>query len=130
MKTQSKAEQVKLINNAWKKISYALSAVRWGRFGDQFLKLNMQEERGYRGGRSVEYEGLSVKLAGKLFAVREIVSFLEGKEIPKIKDYLYYRKSVYFAGALVLNYEGELRSALQGIDFEAVQALDYVSLVK
>jgi len=128
--TITKSKALKLINDAYWKIEKVLSSVAWGQYGNQYLDMNIKEEKGHRGSRDCAF-GLTVKEAAKLFYVRQIVEYLtEPKRVPTIKEYLFIRQSCFMAASLAENYQKELAAALQGVDVEAIRNLDYAELVK
>lgn len=125
-------EQKKLIREAWGQVAYVLDNLTWGGIGRNYLKENIQEERAHDRfrGESIQ-RGMTIKEAGKMFAVKQLADLLTGKAgEPPVKEYLHYRKSVYTAYAIFATYEKELREAWRDIDLEALTLLDYCELIK
>lgn len=129
--TLTKKEQLKLINEAFQRINYVLSIVSWGQYGDIYYKMNLEEEKAHRRLKPEDVVcGLTQTQAVKLFYVKQIADFLLGADKPLVEHYLSYRKSVYYAYALVHDYEDKLRDELKDIDLEALTQLDYAELNK
>jgi len=129
----NKKQQIKLIKDTWQRLDYALSSIRWGGYGKEYLDLNIREEKDHNRYRPDHCKrGLTILEASKLFAVKEIVEALVGqeKDRPEIKDYLHFRKSVFYAWSLVENHREELTKALEGVNYNDILALDYVELIE
>lgn len=129
----NKKQKIKLIKDVWQKLDYVLQGIHGGNYGKEYLNLNIREEKNHDRSRPNGIRrGLSIIEASKLFAVRQIVEALtdEEKHKPKVKNYLYLRKSVFYAWALVENYKEEIEKALQGVNYDDVLALDYRELIK
>lgn len=127
----TKKEQLKLINNTWEKINQYFSSVHWGKYGNDLLNLNIIEEREHDKIRPSDIgRGISIKQAGKLFAVLGIVRALKHPDKnPTIKDVIYCKKSVLFSASLVENYREELEKVLQGVNFDNILNIDYCKLI-
>jgi len=133
MKTQtnSKKEALKLVNKAWIELDYLLSSIHWGHYGKEYIKLNIEEEKGHDRFRPEgTSRGLTIKEAAKLFCVTQIADYLLNKRKLDVSDYLSTRKSHFFACALVANYRKEIENAWKGLDIETISNLDYAELIK
>jgi hypothetical protein len=131
MDTKEKNRTIKLINIAWNKIKYCISANALGYMSDEYLKMNIQEERRHDNFRGTDIKrGLTITQAGKFFAVQQLVKYLTGSPGPYVKYYVNLRQSCFYAYSLAALYQDHLVKALEGIDLQAIIALDYVKLME
>ena len=134
--TEDRQKAIKAIREVSNKLSYALDNITWSRIYTDYLKANIAEERTHDHYRGNNTRNLSITDSGKLFAVQRIVQFYTGKDghgnkvkMPRVKDYLHIKKTVYIAYAITANYRKQIRKALKGVDIDYILSLDYVELV-
>jgi len=126
-----KKNQIKLINEAYRKIDDVLSIQHMGEYGKQYYNLNKGEELQHDKFRPSDVKrGLTISEAVKLFYVTQIIQALKGTLKVTVKEYLFVRKSIFFAVALVETYKIELTEALKGINYDDILAVDYAELNK
>jgi hypothetical protein len=129
----TKKEQITYFRDSWRKLKYALSSIHYGEYGNQYMRLIVDEEKAHR--RCFRPEGykcgLTVPEASELFAVKRISEALLGTGwTPTVKDYIHTQKSAFFAYSLVGNYREELATALKDFDLKILTTIDYAELVK
>jgi len=135
MNTQTQQYTKRQTLNEIKKASYNLAYVlnnqTWSALWDNYLKENVDEEKKHDNYRSDGISrGITIREAGKLFAVKQIVEYLEGAKAPDVKAYLNMRKSVFTAYALAMNYTKQINEALEGIDLDIIRQADYCKLIE
>jgi hypothetical protein len=136
MKTQeksalSKNQQIELLKTISGKLSNSLDNISWTAYYTNYLKENIQEERKHLKMKPESIiHGLTVTEGGILFAVQQIIQYLEGEKPPDLKGYIYMRKTVFTAFSIVAQYGDIIREALKDIDYKEVLKIDYCELVK
>jgi hypothetical protein len=129
MDAKTKRAQLKAIQKAYIAIEGVLSRVSWGQYGREYFALNRAEELQHDRARPAGIRrGLTIAEAAKVFYVRQIIEALQGTLKVEAREYLWIRKSIFFAVALADNYGQELREALTGVDFAEILKVDYVAL--
>jgi hypothetical protein len=123
------AKTKKLISEAYSAL-YVLNNITWTPYRDRLFELCRDEEKQHRGHGDRSW-GATINDCARMFAVRDVVSYLIGEsKAPTAKDYLSYKKSCFMAASLVENYRAEITKALEGHDLKAIAALDYVEIIK
>ena len=126
-----KKQALKLINDVYFKIKNVLECVHYGGYHKKYYNLIQQEEKEHRkfcpNGITC---GLTTSEAVKLFYVQTIFEYLFNNRKLLVSDYLSIRKSHFFACSLVENYKEELNKALQGVNIEEINKIDYAELMK
>ena len=130
--TLSKSESFKIINPIYFKLERMLNSIHNGNFGKTYFDLIKAEEKEHR--HFVYFDGvtygLTISEAVKLFYVITLFEYLiEGRSL-SVKDYLFVKKSHFFAESLALNYKDELTSCYNHFDFDKINQIDYADLMK
>lgn len=124
----SKKDSIKLIKEAYAKLEF-LNNYTWTPYRDNLFDINKADEKQHDRLRPDSCpRGISISDSAKLFTVCWIAEYLEGKKAPDAKDFLFVRKSAYYAYALFANYEADIRKAWKGLDISAIANLDYAKL--
>jgi len=127
----SKTKQIKLINDAWRRMSNVFSTVGCGIYGKIYLDLNLQEERKHDRFRPATIKrGISVNQAARFFAVKRIAEYMNGRKKPDVGEFIFVLTSAYYAFSLVKQYKKELKKALKKIDLDEILKMDYCKLVE
>ena len=122
-----KRESLKVIQEAYFKIQSVLES---GRYEKEYYNLIRGEEKDHRRFCPDNVScGLTIGEAVKIFYVQTIFDYLFNGRKLSTKDFLHVRKSHFFACSLVENYKEELNKALQGVDVERVNLVDYARLM-
>jgi hypothetical protein len=127
----TRTQQLKAIDLAWTFICDRLNNIKMEAMGDNYEGDNQKEEREHRGcGLPRIPHGLTVPQAGRLFCVKQLLDYLDGEKAPDPKDFLWMRKTIFTAYALVANYRDEITKALaeSGADLDAIRSADYAEL--
>jgi len=126
-----KREALKLIQANYWKIKDVLESVAWGNYHKEYFGIIQAEEKAHR---RLCPEGITCGLtqaeAVKIFYVQTVFEYLFTERKLSARDYLSVRKSHFFACSLVENYKEELNKALQGVDVQSVNSVDYAELMK
>jgi hypothetical protein len=139
--TSQEKKNFREVEKAFRQIQYALSSLSWGQYGQNYFKLNLQEARQWDKARPSDCRrGLSVTEEAKLFFVKWLVDYIDGKQkAPTIKDVLHLKPSAVMGATLCANFPEEIKKALRGeaipgtaeeIRLDIIEALDYAELVK
>jgi hypothetical protein len=127
----TKRQALKLIDNVYFKIKDVLECVHYGGYHKEYFNLIQQEEKDHRrycpDGVTC---GLSVNEAVKLFYVKTLFEYLFNNRKLSSKEYLHVRKSHFFACSLAENYKEELEKALQGVNVDEINKIDYAKLMQ
>jgi hypothetical protein len=126
-----KRQALKLIDNVYFKIKDVLECVHDGRYHKEYYNLIQQEEKDHRRFKpDNEICGLTLGEAVKLFYVQTLFEYLFNNRKLSSKEYLHVRKSHFFACSLAENYKEELEKALQGVNVDEINKIDYAKLME
>lgn len=108
-----------------------LDNMSWPRHFSTLVKMTAEEEKGHRGlGHDfAKYHPHAPNVAktARMFAVKRISEYLNGKAAPGGSDFLHCQKSIFQAYAIVHEYGDLCRASIveAGADVATLAALDY-----
>jgi hypothetical protein len=130
--THEEKKNFQEVEKAFSQLQDAFSGIKCGQYGNKLYKLNIQEEKEHRRGSPDSVTpGLTTAQGAKYFYVRFLVDYIEGKQKrPTIKDVLTMRPSAIMSATLCENYPNEIKKALEGVNIDVIDTLDYAELMK
>ena len=130
----TKKQALNLINEAWSEFSYVLDNQDWSKHGTDYLDENIAEEKRHDHMRPDHVNrGLTIREAGKLFAVKQLTQYLCGEKAPNVEAYISLRKSLFTAYGLVMRYTPQLQDMMGKLGKDKVNQIlniDYCELIK
>lgn len=122
---------LKLVKEISKSLSCELNNISWSKYYTNYLNENIREEKDHlRFKPDGIISGITANQGGMFFSVKQIIEYFEQVEkVPDVKNYLFWRKSIYTAFSLVANYRKEIEKALsKNPQYKEVLKMDYCYL--
>ena len=113
----SKTKQTELINDAYRRIVWAVDNVDWRHYAEELLNL----ERGYE----KKHREFPITCS-KYWCIHHIFEALNAKEEPSIKGFLHLKQTIFYAHSLVANYRERIEKEFEGFNTKEFNEIDIV----
>tara|TARA_R100000995_G_C3374874_1_gene73395 strand:+ start:98 stop:487 length:390 start_codon:yes stop_codon:yes gene_type:complete len=121
----SKTKQTELINDAYRRIVWAVDNVDWRHYAEELLNLERGYEKKHREFANAEYV-FSPITCSKYWCIHHIFEALNAKEEPSIKGFLHLKQTIFYAHSLVANYRERIEKEFEGFNTKEFNEIDIV----